>query len=123
MDTFPVDVLFRGMPASPMVDVSVRRWANRLHRTFARTLECLVVIELPHHEQRRQFQVVVRLAIPGGEIVAGSEPGADGAHDDVHVAVRDAFRAARRQLEGQTRRHHHRGAKAGDAAAPPAPPT
>ena len=34
------------------------------------------------------------------------EPGLDHAHEDVYVAVRDAFDAARRRLEDYVRRRH-----------------
>jgi hypothetical protein len=41
--------------------------------------------------------------VPGREIVVGREP-ANHAHDDMNVAIRDAFDAARRQLEDVARR-------------------
>lgn len=106
MDTLPVDVVFRDMDPSPMVDVAVRRWATRLARRFDRVLGCQVVIGQPHrhHERGRRFHVRVRVSLPGSEIVVSHDPGDDETHDDVYVAIRDAFRAARRQLEQQARR-------------------
>jgi ribosome-associated translation inhibitor RaiA len=59
------------------------------------------VVEQPHHHRHQGGQFVVRLHIdvPGGEIVVNHD------HDeDVFIAVRDAFNAARRQLEDHVRR-------------------
>lgn len=105
----PIDVVFRDMAPSPMVDVFVRRWATRLHKSFERIEACTVVIEQPHrhHEHGRRFHVRIQLAVPGESIVISHEPGVDAGHEDVYVAVRDAFRAARRRL-GPRRRHNRR---------------
>jgi hypothetical protein len=46
----------------------------------------------------------VELAVPGGTIVVNREPGEDHAHEDLHVAIRDAFDAARRRLQDQMKR-------------------
>jgi hypothetical protein len=46
------------------------------------------------HESTQPFVVTLRIAVPGGEIVV------DHAHHlDAHLAVRDAFAAARRRLK------------------------
>jgi hypothetical protein len=42
--------------------------------------------------------VRVDLGMPGRHAMAGRTAGADPAHEDIYVAIRDAFRAARRQL-------------------------
>jgi len=41
--------------------------------------------------------------------VVNRAPGDNPAHEDVYVAIRDAFDAMRRQLEGHTRRNQGRG--------------
>jgi hypothetical protein len=42
--------------------------------------------------------------VPGGKIVVSREPGEDHSHEDLHVAVRDAFDAVRRRLQDHMRR-------------------
>lgn len=102
----PVTVTFRDMTPSPSVETFVRRWADRLERVDSRILRCEVTIERPHrhHEHGNRFRVRVLVAVPGHDIAVSHEPGEDGAHEDVRVAVRDSFRAARRQLEDHLRR-------------------
>jgi hypothetical protein len=48
--------------------------------------------------------VKVDLQVPSGQLVVSREPGHDHAHEDVYVALRDAFNAAVRQLEDYVRR-------------------
>ncbi|MEK6578228.1 MAG: hypothetical protein AABZ55_03295 [Bdellovibrionota bacterium] len=45
----------------------------------------------------------IDLTLPGREIVVGSDPSLNQAHEDAHVAIRDAFKAARRQIEDYVR--------------------
>lgn len=101
----PVEISFRGMNVSEAVEAKVREWAARLDAVFDRIMRCEVVIEAPHRHQRqgRQFHVRIALTVPGREIVVSHDPGTDAAHEDVYVAVRDSFRAARRQLEDHVR--------------------
>ena len=97
---------FRDMESSPAVDARVRERAARLERYFDRITACRVVIESPHqhHHQGRRFRVRIDLTVPDGEIVADTGRSASSAHEDVHVAIRDAFDTARRNLEDWARR-------------------
>jgi ribosome-associated translation inhibitor RaiA len=64
-----------------------------------------VSVEAPHkhHHKGKLYAVHIDLRVPGGEIVASREPGQDHSHEDVYVAVRDAFDAVGRQLQDLTR--------------------
>jgi len=92
----------------------VRRRAEELQQFSDRVSACRVTLEAAHrrHRQGTIYQVRVELAVPGGKIVVNREPGEDHAHEDMHVAIRDAFDAARRRLQdhmrrldGQTKQH------------------
>ena len=48
--------------------------------------------------------MTLELHVPGGEIVVGRDPTAATTHDDLQVAIRDAFRAAKRQLRDRMQR-------------------
>lgn len=106
--SFPIEVRFRDMETSPALEQFVRRWATKLGRVYERIARCDVMIERPHHSQRQGQHVHVRVAIgiPGPDIVVSHDQALDGAHEDAYVVVRDAFRAARRQLDQQARRLH-----------------
>jgi hypothetical protein len=42
--------------------------------------------------------------VPGAALVINRDPGQDQAHEDVYVAMRDAFDAAERRLEDYVRK-------------------
>jgi cold shock CspA family protein/ribosome-associated translation inhibitor RaiA len=107
----PVDITFKEMEQSDAVEGRIRELAAKLERVYDRVIRCEVMVETPHRHQTkgRQFHVRVRLMVPGGEIVASHDPGPDGAHEDVYVALRDTFNAARRQLEDHVRKTLKRG--------------
>lgn len=106
-------VSFRGMDASPGIEALVHAWATRLHTIYGRLQRCEVVVEAPHGRRRHgdPCSIRVSLGVPGGQIDVRHEP-APGADTDMYLAVRDAFRAARRRLEDHVRRVLRRDVKA-----------
>jgi cold shock CspA family protein len=68
-------------------------------------MSCRVVIECrhPRHDQGNLFRIRVDLKVPGRQIAVGRDPAAHHAHEDVYVAIRDAFDATRRLLEDHVR--------------------
>jgi hypothetical protein len=96
-----IDIQFRGMPHSVAAEMSARRWIERLRRVSSDLLRCAVVVEIPHHHQQRSplFHVRIDLVVPDQVLAVTRDPGEQAAHDDVYVAISDAFRAARRRLQ------------------------
>ena len=101
-----VAVTFRNMEPSPSLEAFIKRWAGRLQRVDPRVRSCDVTVELPHRHQHQgnHFRVQLVVTVPGRQIAISREPGDDNAHEDARVAVRDSFRAARRQLEELARK-------------------
>jgi cold shock CspA family protein/ribosome-associated translation inhibitor RaiA len=106
MMAISIGITYQNFSPSPAIDARVREKASALERYHDRITECRVVLEQVsrHHHQGRLYEVRVDIVVPGGEIIAGRSPGEDHAHEDVNVAVRDAFKAARRRLEDHVRR-------------------
>jgi ribosomal subunit interface protein len=102
----PVQISFRGMEPSDAVEAKIRERTARLDRFYDRIMACRVVVESPHrrHHQGKLFHVRVDLTVPGGELAVTREPAEHHAHEDVFVAIRDAFDAAQRQLADYARR-------------------
>jgi ribosome-associated translation inhibitor RaiA len=92
-----VQIVFRGMPHSDALEARIRGKARKLAQFFPFLIGCRVVAEVPYRGHGNSSQFVVRLdvAVPGGEIVVNRED-----HEDIRIALREAFRAARRQLKG-----------------------
>jgi cold shock CspA family protein/ribosome-associated translation inhibitor RaiA len=103
---FPLDITFRDMESSPAVEASIRRWAEKLGRAYDRIVRCHVIVERPHQHQRQGqlLRIAVTISVPGPDIVVSRNTGRAGEHEDIQAALRDAFTAARRQLEDHARR-------------------
>ena len=101
-----VQITFRGMEASPSAEAQVRHKVEELQQFSDRISACRVTVETGHRHHRHDnvYQVRVDLAVPGGKIVVNREPGEDHAHEDLHVAIRDAFDATRRRLQDHMKR-------------------
>ncbi len=102
----PVQVTFRNMDPSEAVEANVREKAAKLERYFDRVISCRVVVEAPHrrHTKGKLYSVCLDIGVPGKEIVVNHTGSKNRAHEDVYVAIRDAFNAAARRLEDHARK-------------------
>ena len=101
-----LQVTFRGMNPSPSVEERVREKAAKMSHFYDRILSSHAIVEAPdrHRSKGGVFRVTLHVAVPGKELVVNREPGDVEAHEDVMVAVRDAFDAMYRQLEDFARK-------------------
>jgi ribosome-associated translation inhibitor RaiA len=117
---FSTYVTFKNLESSEALETRIVELASKLE-PFALVTRCDVLVDLPHRHHRHgsPFHVRIQLHLgkPGEEIVVSHDPGDDGAHHDPYVTVRDAFDAARRQLQAFTERQRGE-QKARDAVAP-----
>lgn len=102
----PLQVSFRDMEPSQAVETKIRERAVKLERYYDRIMSCRVVVEAPHrrHHHGKLYHVRVDLTVPNGELVVSREPEERHSHEDVYVAIRDAFDAAQRRLADYARR-------------------
>lgn len=101
----PLEVYFHNVDRSEAVEAEARARAAELERFAPEIISCRVTIEAPHRRSRKGevYRVAVNVRVPGGEIFAGREKPDNPAHEDVYIAMRDAFDAARRQLQDWVR--------------------
>ncbi len=104
--TTPLQVTFRHMDPSAALEARVRKLISRLDKFSTHMLRCHVVIEPPSHHQRQGalYDFHISITMPDEEIAIGRARPTDPAHEDPYVALRDAFRAARRKLEDYERK-------------------
>lgn len=105
----PLQITFRDMEPSDAVEKAVREKAEKLEQ-FTRIMSCRVVVEMinKHQHKGTLYHVSADISVPGGEIVASRDRGINHAHEDIYVAIRDCFDAARRQLQDHHRKSHHK---------------
>jgi len=94
-------ITYRDVEPTAALDRSIRASVQRLDKYHPGILGCRVAVEAPHrhHRKGRPYRVRIDLTVPGKELVVGHHPQLSPAHEDLSVALRDAFRAARRELQ------------------------
>jgi ribosomal subunit interface protein len=97
----PLEITFRHMDSSPAVEAKIRERAQKLERYHDHIMSCRVVVEAPHTHKRsgNLYQVRLDIKVPGKELAITQHHPQDQAHEDIYVAIRDAFDAAGRRLE------------------------
>jgi ribosomal subunit interface protein len=99
----PLQITFRNIEHSEALETHIRDKADKLETFFEPIMSCRVVVEMPHQHkhQGKLFNVRIDIGVPGSEIVVNRDD-----HEDVYVALRDGFEAAKRQLKDYARRLH-----------------
>jgi ribosome-associated translation inhibitor RaiA len=92
----PLQVTFRDFPQSPALQDRIREKATKLHALHPRITTCRVTVErrCRNPQPGRQFSVRIDVHMADREILVSQDDA-----EDVHVALRQAFDGAHRQLK------------------------
>jgi ribosome-associated translation inhibitor RaiA len=107
----PIQISFEHIEHSGAIEHRVREELDKLEQFCGRLTAARVVVG---REQRRRnkgdcYSVRLVLSVPGAEDIAITrDPAETGRHEDIHVAISDAFAAARRQLQDLVRKRQRR---------------
>ena len=101
----PLEIRFRQMDPSPAIEARIRDKAAALERFSDRITGCRVTVEKEHrhHHKGGLFRVRIEIDAAGKALAVTHTGPKDHAHEDVYVALRDAFNAAVRRLEDHVR--------------------
>jgi len=101
----PLQITFRGIPKSEAVEARIREKVDKLERFHTHIMSCRVAVEAEHqhHHQGNQYHIRIDITTPRKELVISREHHDKQAYEDIYVAIRDAFDAAKRQLEDYAR--------------------
>lgn len=96
----PLQITLRNVAKSEAVESAIRKKAGKLDRYHRHIVSCRVVVEIPsrHKHQGKEFVVRLDIKVPGSEIVVNHDH-----HEDLYVALQEAFHAAQRRLEDHER--------------------
>lgn len=100
----PLDIAFHNTERSADVEAEIRQHVDKLAARFPHLVGCRVSVEALHNQHRtgNVFEIHIVLALPGRDLAVSHAPhhAKDRyAHPDVHTSLRDAFRAAEKQLQ------------------------
>ncbi len=101
MMELPLQITVRNTSVSEVVMNEIRERVGKLEQFSGNIIGCRVTVDSPHRHQHQgmRFTVQIDLSVRGAELVVKRQP-----QEDIYVAVRDGFDAARRQLEEYERR-------------------
>jgi len=103
----PLQLRWHNVDPSDAVAAHVSEELARLERSCDRIIGCTVALEAPsrhHRHSGSQYRVRIELSVPGAKLVVGRDPPKTWKHADLYVALKAAFREARRQLDDHLRR-------------------
>ena len=96
----PLQITLRNIAKSEAVELAIRKRVEKLDRYHRKIVRCRVVVEIPsrHKQQGKEFVVRLDIKVPGSEVVVTHDH-----HEDLYVALHEAFHAAQRRLEANAR--------------------
>jgi ribosomal subunit interface protein len=102
----PLKITFRNIEPSPAMEARIHELAARLDKFNDQIMRMHVIVDSPHrHQQQGQlFDVTIDITVPDKEIAIRRAGPEEPSHEDPYVALRDAFRAARRRLQDYSRK-------------------
>lgn len=100
-------IVFHNIDQSSALLDSVNKRIEKLRRFCDDIIGGRVVLDSPHnnHHKGKVYSVTVEIHTPTKPVVVTQEQHDNHAHEDIYVAIRDAFNAAERQLKSLGKRH------------------
>ena len=92
----PLQITAHDIDLTDTIKAEITEKAGKLDKFYDRIMRCRVVIESPrrHQHEGKLYTVHIYMTVPGAELVVKHA-----LNKDLYVALRDAFRDARRKLE------------------------
>jgi hypothetical protein len=124
MMSFPVQITYRGLDSSEVLNRLINGEAAKLEKFFDGIVSCRVLVErqYAHHLNGSPYHVRLNLVVPGADLAIVTEPSLrmpplddetprvhksdeiDAIYKDPALTIRDTFRRAKRRLRDYARR-------------------
>jgi ribosomal subunit interface protein len=100
-------VVFHNIDQSDAIIDTVNKRISKLERFCDQIITGRVVLDSPHnnHHKGKVYSVGLVIHTPHKEVRVNQEQHDNHAHEDLYVAIRDAFNAAERQLKSVDKKH------------------
>lgn len=97
----PLQITWRDVAPSEAVEAGIRAKAHKLDQFYNHIVNCRVLVGTSHrhHHKGNLYHIRIEIEVPDSELVVTRDHSDKQAHEDIYVAIRDAFDAARRQLQ------------------------
>lgn len=100
-------IVFHNIDQSDAITEAVQKRVDKLRRYCSDIIGGRVVLDSPHnnHHKGKVYSVALELQTPNKPVMVTQEQHDNHAHEDLYVAIRDAFNAAERQLKSVDKKH------------------
>lgn len=100
-------VVFHNIDQSNAIADAVHKRIEKLERFCDQIITGRVVLDSPHnnHHKGKVYSVGLEIHTPLKEVRVNQDQHDNHAHEDLYVAIRDAFNAAERQLKSIEKKH------------------
>jgi len=100
-------IVFHNIEQSDAITEAVQKRVDKLRRYCSDIIGGRVVLDCPHnnHHKGKVYSVALELQTPNKPVMVTQEQHDNHAHEDLYVAIRDAFNAAERQLKSVDKKH------------------
>ena len=94
-------IVYHNIEQSDSITEAVQKRVDKLRRYCSDIIGGRVVLDCPHnnHHKGKVYSVALELQTPNKPVMVTQEQHDNHAHEDLYVAIRDAFNAAERQLK------------------------
>ncbi len=105
--TNEIQVTFHNIDQSDALSNAVQKRIEKLERYCNQIIGGRVVLDCPHnnHHKGKVYSVGLEIHTPSLEVRVNQDQHDNHAHEDLYVAIRDAFNAAERQLKSVDKKH------------------
>jgi len=100
-------IVFHNIEQSDALTDAVQKRINKLERYCDQIITGRVVLDSPHnnHHKGKVYSVGLEIHTSTKEVRVNQDQHDNHAHEDLYVAIRDAFNAAERQLTSIDKKH------------------
>ena len=97
----PLQITTRKLSLSKYASDIIKQKVSKLETFYDKIIGCRVMVEAPHKHKNQGslYNVSIIISVPGSELIVKREP-----DQDIYIAIRDAFDAARRQIQNFARK-------------------
>jgi ribosomal subunit interface protein len=100
-------IVFHNIDQSDAITDNVNKRIDKLFRFASDIIGGRVVLDAPHnnHQKGKVYSVTLEVHTSNKQVVVTQEQHDNHAHEDLYVAIRDAFNAAERQFKSVDKKH------------------
>lgn len=100
-------VVYHNIDQTDAISEAVQKRITKLERFCDQIINGRVVLDCPHnnHHKGKVYSVSLEIHTSSREVRVNQEQHDNHAHEDLYVAIRDAFNAAERQLKSIDKKH------------------